>query len=63
MNKYFPWHRRWSVYPYNTIYYFLRTVKHPTYPSIFKFLGYYREGLKMYHDALRNGAPGVTPRR
>lgn len=50
MNKYFPWYQRLSINIYNFVYYFLYTVKHPDFPSIFKNIGYYREGLKMYHD-------------
>jgi len=50
MNKYFPWYQRLCVNAYCFTYYFLYTIKHPSFPSIFKNIGYYREGLKMYHE-------------
>lgn len=50
MNKYFPWHQRFCVNAYSFTYYFLYTIKHPSFPSIFKNTGYYREGLKMYRE-------------
>lgn len=52
MNKYFPWYQRLCVNIYNFTYYFLYTIKHPNFPSIFKNIGYYREGVKMYKEWL-----------
>ncbi|MCM1225384.1 MAG: glycosyltransferase family 2 protein, partial [Lachnospiraceae bacterium] len=52
MNKYFPWYQRWSINTYKFIYYFLYTIKHPDFPSIFKNIGYYREGLNLYREWL-----------
>lgn len=48
MNKYFPWYQRLSINLYNFGYYFLYSMKHREYPSIFKNIGYYREGVKLY---------------
>ncbi len=52
MNKYFPWYRRWFVYTYQSGLYFLKTLKHPEYPRMKEFIGYYKEGIGMYHDFL-----------
>lgn len=52
MNKYFPWYHRFCVNTYNFIYYFLYSLKHRDFPSIFQNIGYYQEGLKMYNEWL-----------
>lgn len=54
MNKYFPWYQRWCVNIYEFAYYFLYTIKHPSFPSIFKNIGYYNEGVEMYRDWRKN---------
>lgn len=58
MNKYFPIYRRWFVYAYQTGLYFLKTLIHPEYPRIREFIGYYKEGIGLYHDYLLSGNSG-----
>lgn len=53
MNKYYPWYQRLCVNAHEFTYYFLYTIKHPSFPSIFKNIGYYREGLRFYRDWLK----------
>lgn len=60
MNKYFPWYQRLCVNLYNFTYYFLYSIKHPSFPSIFKNFGHYREGLRMYHEWLAEQKQGQT---
>lgn len=48
MNKYFPWYRRWGVNAYQFAYYFLYTLKHRDFPSVWQKLKHYREGLALY---------------
>lgn len=54
MNKYYPWYRRWMIYTYRLGLHLLTTLRHPEYPKIPEVIGYYKEGVKMYHQSLVN---------